>query len=681
MLALPVVCWLIAGLVPLAAVGGGSRPWAERTGWTVCSVGSVAAVVAGGLALSGRAQTLGLGDLGTGLGPAVLRLDQLGGLFAVVTFAVAAASCLASAATPHGRSPRLPAAVALALGSVLVVISADGLFVLLFGWESLTLAFFLLAGFDRHFPEAGRAAVIASTFGKASGAALLLGGLLAAVSGGGFSYAQMAAHPSSAALPLLLLGFGIKVGLVPVHVWLPTTYAAAPAGARAVMAGATVNVGFYGMWRALSLLGPAPVWLAVVALVVTGVTALLGIAHAAVHPDVRGLVAWSSVENAGVIGAGFAMALAGSAAGDQRLIAAGLVAGTAQVIAHSLGKSLLFVAVGSAQRIRGHTDLEQLRGLTGDAPWSGGGLVLGAVTLAGLPLTAGFASEWLTLESLMQGFRTGHTGLQVASAFAGALVALTIGVAGVAFVRLVALTAFSSGSRYRSRAHESWSLRLAVLALALGCLGAAVLAPWEADLVVAGLQPLVASAQGVHAPDLALQPVYADFSSLSPTWLWVVLPLLSLVAGGVAFALSGSRMWRVRRVPAWASASPGAERGVGYTSFAYVNPLRKVLSNILMTRHQLEEVERAERTEATRLTSAGGPGADERGEAADSRVDLIYRVDVVEVVDRYFYQPAMAALRRAAVAVTRLQNGRLDAYMTYMLLVLLAALAVVTALS
>jgi hydrogenase-4 component B len=695
----------------------------ETAGWVLTVVASSAAVASGAIALTGRSVSVDLGHLGTGLGDASLRLDRLSGLFTVITFGVAAAACLANLQPdPRRPRPRLAATVAFAMASVLLVLSADHLFTLLFGWEGLTFAFLLLAGFDRRRLAARRATVLAGTFGKLSGAFLLAGGALAAASAGGLSFADLAARPSGALpMALLLVGFAIKVGVLPVQVWLPTTYATAPARARALMAGAAVNVGFYGMWRTLQLLGPAPSWLAVVVLVLGGVTAVLGIAHAAVHPDLRGLIAWSSVENAGVISAGFGVALAGTATGHDLLVAAGLLAATAQVIAHALAKSLLFVSAAQVEHARGATDLETCRGVSRDSPWAGAGLVIGGLTLAGLPLTVGFASEWLTLESLMQQFRIDDLPIQLASATAGALVALSIGVAGVTFVRLVALTAFSPslGARQvgRTGRAEPWSLRASVFVLGLGCLGIAAAAPWEVDAIASGITPLVGqTADGAHKSPFVLQPVYADFSSLSPSWLWLVLPTFTAVAAGVAIVLAGSRVWRVRRVTAWSSASPGVHRGVGYTSFGYANPMRKVLSNILLTQAQLHDVEEAERVEAVRIATAsstaagtaasGSPGTElARGrrdpsspEAFDdtaspgtagraperdtgSTAERAYQIDVVEVVEQYLYRPAYAFLRWSALQVTRLQSGRLDAYMAYMLVTLLAAIAFVASLT
>lgn len=682
----------MAALVAFVAVPNRlPRDLRETLSWSLDVLGSVTAVVSGAAAVRGYDVTVNLGDLGTGLGTASLHLDRLSGLFVVITFGVATAGCLANLHSIHPihpqARPRVAATIAFALLSVWVILAAGHLFTLLFGWEGLTVAFTLLAGLDRRQTTAARASVLAGTFGKLSGAFLLAGGALVATSSGSLSFAVWSdAGPAPAPMALLLIGFAIKVGAVPVQVWLPTTYASAPAPARAVMAGAAVNVGFYGMWRTLQVLGPAPAWLAVVVLVIGGVTAVLGIAHAAVHPDLRGLIAWSSVENAGVITAGFGVALAGSATGDQLLLTAGLLAATAQVIAHALAKSLLFVSAAQIEAVRGSMDLEDTRGVAHELPWTAVGIVVGGLTLAGLPLTAGFASEWLTLESLMQQFRITDLPVQLASATAAALVALSIGIASVTFVRLVALTAFSAPpAAHRDRRHEPWPHRAAVIVLTLGCLGAAAAAPWEIDVISAGLRPLAGSSTDLaHRSPFALQPVYSGFSSLSPSWLWLVLPLLTAATVAMAALFSGSRLWHIRRVPAWSSASPGVERGVGYTSFAYANPMRKVLSNILLSRGQLQEVKQVERVQAARLAGASGPAGDgpgAPGKRATSDAERAYEVDVVEVVEQFLYLPANRLIHFVARRVTRLQSGRLDAYMAYMLIALLGAIALVAALS
>ncbi len=678
MIGAALACFAVAALV--SWVDGcrrdHERPRRGTTGlaWVANLAGAIVLVVAGGAALAGSHPLLSLGELG-GLGPGALRVDALSGLFLVIAFGAAIPVLCAAAAPAHRRRPRLAAAVALTLGAVVVIITADNLFVLLFGWETLTVAFYLLAGFDRRGRGRAYASVVTIGFGKLSGAALLLGGLLLVAQTHTFALVALTVDTRSAvgqgAYALLVLGFAIKVGVVPAHVWLPLGYVSAPGPARAVMAGVAVNVGFYGMWRTLQILGAPPEWLTCVVLVAGGFTAILGIAHAAVHPDLASVIAWSSVENAGIITVGYGTALVGATAGNPALTAAGLVAGSAQVIAHALGKSLLFVSVSAIERATGTTNLDELGGVARRLPWAGAGLVIGSLTLAGLPLTVGFASEWFTLESLMQQFRISSLPMQLSTAAAGALVALTVGVGGVTFVRIIALTALGparmDGPAFdasRAKVDRQWPFRAGVGLLVLACLGLAAIAPLEVRTIATGLTPVVSgAAYGALKGPWVLQPVFAEFSALSPTWLWIVLPALVALLGGVALVFSGRRLIRVRRVAPWSSASPGVDRGVGYTSFGYASPMRKILSTVLLTRTELRG-------------ASSAPSTQTRG-----KPELEYRVEVVEIVNRFFYQPLTVALLVVVRAAKRLQSGRLDMYMAYMLLALLAVLAVVIATS
>ena len=628
-------------------------------------------VIVGAAGVAGHRHRVDLGGL-AGLGPASLGVDALSGLFLIISFGVAVPALIAAAAAGNRGRPRLPAAVGIALAAVAVIITTDNMFVLLFGWELLTVAFYLLAGYDRDLPGRAGGSVITVVFGKAGGAAVLMGALLMAAHTHTFTwFTPGAVDPHSAlgqtAYALLLLGFGVKVGLAPAHIWMPRGYAAAPGPARAIMAGVAVNVGFYGMWRTLNVLGSPPVWLTCVVLIVGGVTAILGIAHAAVNPDLAALISWSSVENAGVITAGFGVALVGASVGQPKLVAAGLVAGTAQVMAHALGKTLLFVSASTIEQATGTTDLDRLGGIVRRLPWAGTGLVVGSLTLAGLPLTAGFASEWFTLEALMQQFRVSSLAMQLASALTGALVALTIGITGVTFVRVVALTAFGPAriedppiDPGNSRPDRQWPYRFGVAALVASCLGIAAVAPLQVGLIARGLVPIVGGrAASANAKPWVLQPVFDEFSALSPSWLWIVLPAMSIFIAGASTLLAGRNPFRARRVTPWSSASPGVDRGVGYTSFAYANPVRNVLANVLLTKSELVETS----------TEAG----DDRAVSGL----FTYRVDVVDLVERYFYQPLITALLAASRQARRLQSGRLDAYMTYMLIAVIAVLAVV----
>ena len=444
-----------AGLILLALAAGadliGGRVMRSGPLYLLGAAGSACLAAAGGFALTGRSVRLGvggwLGDPVPGLQAAALSADRLSGMFLLLAFGAAAPVSVAFAswaARPDTATRRgLGASYALALGAVAVIVTATDAFTALFGWEALTIAFYLLAGTERNKRGRAGAAQITLAFGKVSGAALLIGLLLLAVRSHSLMLASFAHGPGSAARTtaqvLLLAGFAVKAGLVPFQIWLPRGYSAAPGPARAIMAGVCVNVAFYGMWRTLALLGrpPGPVVGAV--LLLGALTALLGIAHAAVQNRLSRVIAYSSIENTGLIVTGFGIALTGAATGDQRLVAAGLLAATLQMVAHTVAKSLLFISAAGLEAAAGSDDLEELRERARGTPWSGFGLAVGSVTLAGLPPTVGFVSEWFLLESLMQQFRVPGLGYRLPLAVAGAAVALTVGFAGVTFVRLVGL--------------------------------------------------------------------------------------------------------------------------------------------------------------------------------------------------------------------------------------------------
>lgn len=664
----------LAALIDL--LGGVAYPRVRPLPYLAAALGSGCLTAAGVLAVQGDLGRIDLGQF-LGFGATTLQADPLAGLFLTVSFAVAFATSVAAAGWTGARHRTpyrgLGAAYALTLGSIAVIFLSDNAFLFLFGWESLTLAFYLLSGYQRRLEGRARASFLTLGIGKTSGSFLLIGFLLLAGSSGSFLLADWV-HVSggalhSAAYLLLILGFGAKVGLVPLQVWMPSGYAAAPGPARALMAGAAVNVGFYGLWRTLELLGAPPTWLAVVLLLIAGFTAILGIAYATVQGDLARVIAYSSVENGGLILAGYGVALAGAVARIPQLIAVGLLAATLQMIAHALAKTALFLSVSAIEATTGTTLLDRLRGVGRATPWHGTAFGIGAITLAGLPPTVGFASEWFLLESFMQLFRTSGLALKLAMAVAGALVALTAGFAAVTFVRILGLTILGSPrprSAHVRRAPEGGLLgRVGVGLAAIGCLAVAVVSPVEIGFLAHGLDPVISSrltGAAVKSP-WVLQPVFADFSILSPSWLYVTMSLLFIIVSGFTLLVTRGSVLRVRRVPAWRSATGGVTGDDRYTSFGYANPTRKVLANLLMTHAELRPVEQPSADSATADPSHAS-----------------YTSDVVDVVEEYFYRPALRPLAAIVATAKRLQSGRLDAYLTYMLIALIALLAVVSAL-
>jgi hydrogenase-4 component B len=217
--------------------------------------------------------------------------------------------------------------------------------------------------------------------------------------------------------------------------------------------------------------------------------------------------------------------------------------------------------------------------------------------------------------------------------------------------------------------------------LSLGCLAIAAVTPLEIRVIAAGLSPVVPSSltMGALKSPWILQPVFAGFSILSPSWLSLELPVMLLLVGLFTWAVSGRRLLRIRRVPAWRSATIGVDGADSYTAFGYANPTRRVLAGVLHTQAEVREImlEEDDRDDGAGVPDRPDPDSAEPDQVAHLR----YASDVVEVVGTCLYRPVLRSFMTVVTVAKRLQSGRLDAYLLYMLIALVAVIAVVTALA
>jgi hypothetical protein len=220
--------------------------------------------------------------------------------------------------------------------------------------------------------------------------------------------------------------------------------------------------------------------------------------------------------------------------------------------------------------------------------------------------------------------------------------------------------------------------------LSAACLVIAALTPLEIRVIAAGLSPAVpaGAVMGALKSPWVLQPVFADFSLLSPSWLWLIMPALFVVVVLVSLAISGRRLLRVRRVRPWLSATAGVSGRDSYTAFGFANPTRRVLAGVLHTRAEVRRADERPPGGAAGLPCPGPRDSGEAGRTLDSSsggAHVSYSSDVIEVVEEYVYRPLQRPFLFLVRLVQRLQSGRLDAYLAYMLIALIAVLAVVTA--
>ena len=308
---------------------------------------------------------------------------------------------------------------------------------------------------------------------------------------------------------LSFFGFGVKAGLVPVNFWLPRAYVAAPRAFVPVLAGATLNLGLYGILRVNADLMPAThAGPGLLVLVVGTISALLGILYATTDNDLKIMLAHSSIENVGIIVAGFGAGMVFVATNHPALAAIAFVAALYHLINHSLYKTLLFFGVGTVEAQTGTRDMDRLGGLNKWMPLTALGFLIGTLSIAALPPFNGFVSEWLTLQTMLRSAELSSTGAKMVFALCGAGLALTAALAVTCFVKVFAMS-FLGMRRLdeNQKVSEAKSGALAPMAiLAALCLAFGVLPTYVIPALDTATNPLV----GASASDALVPPFFAS---------------------------------------------------------------------------------------------------------------------------------------------------------------------------
>ncbi len=441
-------------------------------------------------------------------------------------------------------------------GMVLVVI-ARTVILFLMAWEVMSLSAYFLVTFEHEKAEVRRAGWIYLVATHLGVVFLFATFLLLSRQAGSLEFDSFQRMPaldarwSGLIFVLALIGFGAKAGFVPFHVWLPEAHPAAPSHVSALMSGVMIKMGLYGLLRVLTFLGhPAPWWgLTLSALGM--LTAIVGISLAMQQRDIKRVLAYSSIENMGLIGLALGLGLWGWAHRMPALAVLGMTAGLLHIWNHTLMKGLMFFAAGSVLHGTGTKDMEKLGGLMKRMPWTGGTMMIGAVAIAALPPLNGFVSKWLMYLSLIKcGFAT-NDGRGLSAQLAIGLLALVGGLAALAFVRLTGIVLLGSPrSEAAGHAHESSPWMLGPMALlVLLCLTAAVLPQRVAGLLPGVLDQVVGREAGVTF--LGLEPSEVPLHTLGSLNAWT---LIALGALGVVLSV-------LLRRAAWAE---GSTWGCGY---------------------------------------------------------------------------------------------------------------------
>jgi hydrogenase-4 component B len=639
----------------------------RRVGYAVTAAASGLWLVAAIAALSGGT-VQGIGWMGPLGDPESLRLDGLSAFFALAAAIVWIATSVYSVAYDDRPSPFLAICYSLTLGSIALLVSSSSLLLFLIGWETMTLASYgmILQAHGR----SGRvfsAAFVFLAFGEASTLLVIVAVAGLRVLGGSFAEVPVVAGPLATAVFLAgLVGFGLKMGVAPFHMseWLPIAHSSAPSNASAVLSSTLTLAGAYGLFRILSLLPSPPLWWGAAMLGIGAVSVLLGALFAAVSEHTKGLPAYSTIENNGLILVALGIALLARTDGLPELYLFALFAAFYQALAHAVAKTALFLSAGYVEHAAGTFDLNSLGGRPKASDGTAYlGTLSGSLSLAAAPPLAGFVSEWMILEALFQSYRFSPEWVEFEGLVAGAAVALA---AGLILVAMVKFLGFSILWRPRAASARPRAPGLGGPIAAAGAVvaGIGIGAPW----VLRFLAPAVAAFTGAPAaaPISGLLSVPNGWSIVSGSPFGILSPPvipLALAAGalvGIGYYALGRRRGS-RRVAPWMAGSPPGQDGETYTSFGYSTGIRLMMSSILETR----EV----RTRVGAVTQA------ELATPVSYSVDLEV-LDVFKVVydDLVRFGEGVSTALKVAV-----MPGRLGRYLAYILVVTLAVVIYVAA--
>ncbi len=647
----------IPGVLAARARAGTAIVYGASLGISLLALVNALPVIVSGNPATELVLPLGLPWIG-----AHFRLDPLSSFFlVVVNLGGAIASLYALGYGRHEEAPHrvLPFYPAFLATMNLVALAADA-FSFLLAWEGMSLASSALVMAHHRNPENVRAGFIYLVMASMGTLSLLLAFGVLAGPQGAYDFASMrgAAHGELATavmLALVLIGTGSKAGLVPLHVWLPLAHPAAPSHVSGLMSGVMTKVAVYGFIRIVfDLMNGAPWWSSTAVLVLAAATALLGVLYALMQTDIKKLLAYSTVENIGIIFVGLGLALGFRANNMGEAAALSLTAALFHVFNHSLFKSLLFFGSGAVLNSAGERDLEKLGGLIHRMPGVALFVLIGCAAISALPPLNGFASEWLAFQAILLSPSIPQWGLRILIPAIGAVLALSAALAAACFVRLFGISFLGRArSPAAQQALEADRISLSAMALlSLLCLLAGILPGPLIDL----LRPVSTALVGDQMPLQAhndwqmIVPVSASRSSYDGLLVFIFIALSASLA---SFAIHRLASRAIRRAPAWDCGFPDPSPLTQYTAASFAQPIRRVYGSVVFR--------------ARELVSMPGPG---------ELKAAVLEVTLRDLVWECLYEPVVRVVNALAERLNRFQFLTIRRYLALVFVALVALLLV-----
>ena len=543
--------------------------------------------------------------------------------------------------------------------SMSLVVTTGNLFIFIIAWELMSLVSYFFVVFDFQHEKSVQAGMIYIVMTHIGTAFLIAAFMIMYQQAHSFDFLAiksacqlMPAQTKNIVFLLLMIGFGTKAGVVPLHIWLPYAHPQAPSHVSSIMSGVMIKTAIYGMIRfILFILGVKSAWWGVLVLILAVVSCLVGVIYALMEHDIKKLLAYHSVENIGIILLGVGLAMFFISLNLSYLAIFALVAGLYHLVNHAIFKGLLFLCAGSVYKATGTRDIEKLGGLIKIMPHTAAYFLLGAMAISALPPLNGFVSEWLTLQAFFLGALNVMGGAKLFLGICAAMLALTGGLAAACFVKAFGIIFLAQPrSQYPLGAKEaSWSMQAGMFILA----ALVVIFGLAAGSVIKLLVKVAGTAIGIDGTGLKLSAykVTLNLQTLMPApvnhGVYLSSPLLAVVlivlglAAFCAYNLFGRKKVVVYKT--WDCGYYKLGPRNEYTATAFSKPFRIAFSFFLFPYHKTQKVR----------------------ESFYHVKAFFYETHTTPVFKKYVYYPVLAWTLKGARLMRRMQPGSIHLYLSY----------------
>lgn len=550
------------------------------------------------------------------------------------------------------------------IAGMIMVVSASNLFFFLIAWEVMSLSSYFLVVFENKEKDNIKAGALYFIMTHIGTAFIILAFLFLYQGTGYLDFSLIKENIGNISpflrniiFVLAFVGFGTKAGIIPFHIWLPSAHPAAPTHVSALMSGVMIKTGIYMFIRIfIDIMPIAPIWWGVLILVAGAISSILGVLYALTESDIKKLLAYSSIENIGIILLGVGSSLIFLSLNMKALAVLSLIAALFHILNHAVFKSLLFMGAGSVITKTHTRNMEEYGGLIKYMPKTALFFLIGSMAISALPPFNGFFSEWLTFQSLFSGIRYADASVQWVFVLAAGSLAFTGGLAAACFVKAFGAT-FLARPRSEAAKHAKESGRslivgmgaLAALALLIGIFSGAIVniiskVPTNLNIFNSGETAILSGVGGASLTD--------GFASISaPFIFFVILIVLALVFLAVKI-ITADRKIKISRT--W---DCGTELGprMEITATGFSRSIITIFRGIL---------------KPTKQTEVDYRDADIRYFPKSNAIML----GMQDIYGKYFYKPIQKLIMKIAETVKLIQVGSVNIYVLYIFLTLIGLL-------